>query len=80
MLARDHSQIRKKFFKFTTRPVTGTDADYSPWHDVDGSGSILARDYAEVKKRFFNALPAGEPTGFSSSLVRREDAIDALLA
>ena len=34
------------------------DTDYTPFHDVDGNGQILARDYAEVKKRFFQNLPA----------------------
>ena len=62
---RDFADVKKKFFKSTDSPVEGTDADYSPFHDVDGSGSILARDFAEVKKRFFQDLPAPPitPTG-----------------
>jgi hypothetical protein len=58
VLARDFSEVKKKFFKDTTSAVEGTDADYSPFHDVDASGSILARDFSEVKKRFFQNLPA----------------------
>jgi hypothetical protein len=27
------------------------------FHDLDGSGSILANDFSEVKKRFFHTLP-----------------------
>ena len=57
VLARDFAEVKKKFFAETGSPVTGTDTDYSPFHDVDGSGSILARDFAEVKKRFFQSLP-----------------------
>ena len=57
VLARDFAEVKKKFFAETGSPVTGTDTDYSPFHDVDGSGSILARDFAEVKKRFFQVLP-----------------------
>ena len=42
-------------------PETGADTDYSAFHDIDGTGQILATDYAEVKKRFFNSLPGPEP-------------------
>jgi hypothetical protein len=61
VLADDFSMVKKKFFKTASSPVTGTDADYSAFHDVDGSGGILANDFSEVKKRFFDALPAGNP-------------------
>ena len=58
VLARDYSEVKKKFFKNTSSAVEGTDADYNPFYDVDASGSILARDYSEVKKRFFQSLVA----------------------
>ena len=51
VLARDFADVKKKFFQDTTSPVTGTDTDYSPFYDLDGSGFILAIDFAEVKKR-----------------------------
>jgi hypothetical protein len=47
VLAADFSAVKKKFFKDTTSPVTGTDVDYSVFHDVNGSGSILANDFSE---------------------------------
>jgi hypothetical protein len=49
--------VKKRFFASATTPGSGA-AAYSPFHDVDGSGSILANDFSEVKKRFFNTLPA----------------------
>jgi hypothetical protein len=58
VLAADFSAVKKKFFKDTTSPVTGTDVDYSAFHDVNGSGNILANDFSEVKKRFFQNLAA----------------------
>ena len=64
VLARDYSEVKKKFFKSTLSEATGTDTDYSIFHDVDADGSILARDYSEVKKRFFHTLstaPASPP-------------------
>ena len=60
VLARDYSEVKKKFFKTTTDVPAGNDTDYSVFHDVDASGNILARDYSEVKKRFFSSLPAGQ--------------------
>jgi hypothetical protein len=48
--------VKKKFFKNTT-DTTNDDTSYSAFHDVDGSGSILANDFSEVKKRFFQTLP-----------------------
>ena len=63
VLAQDYSDVKKKFFKSTTSPVTGTDADYGIFHDIDGSGMILAFDYSEVKNRFFDTLPGPEPAG-----------------
>jgi hypothetical protein len=56
VLAGDYSLVKKKFFKDTTSAATGSDADYSPFADVDGSGGILANDFSEVKKRFFQGL------------------------
>jgi hypothetical protein len=75
VLARDFAEVKKKFFKSTLDAPAGNDTDYSPFHDVDGSGNILARDYAEVKKRFFQSLPpppaaAGET--FSSARIADE--------
>ena len=32
-------------------------AAYSVFHDVNGSGSILADDFSAVKQRFFSRLP-----------------------
>jgi hypothetical protein len=58
VLAADFSAVKKKFFKNTNDPVTGTDADYSVFHDVNGSGDILANDFSEVKKRFFQQMVA----------------------
>ena len=78
-LARDYSEVKRRFFSSADGSTTGS-APYSLYHDTDGSGIILARDYSEVKKRFFNTLPVGEPTGFSSSLVRREDGANMLPA
>jgi len=80
VLARDYSEIKKKFFKDTDDVPAGNDTDYSPFYDVDASGSILARDYSEVKKRFFQALAvptaaAGEglsSTGITSLLFGTE--------
>ena len=63
VLAQDYSDVKKKFFKSTASPVTGTDADYGIFHDIDGSGMILAFDYSEVKNRFFDTLPGPEPAG-----------------
>jgi len=63
VLADDFSAVKKKFFKNTTDVPTGTDADYSPFHDVNGDGVILAVDFSEVKKRFFDTLPGPEPAG-----------------
>ena len=57
VLARDYSEVKKKFFKDTDDVPAGNDTDYSVFHDVDASGNILARDYSEVKKRFFQNLP-----------------------
>jgi hypothetical protein len=57
VLADDFAAVKKRFFKNTTSAATGTDADYSAFHDVDGSGTILANDFSEVKRRFFNRLP-----------------------
>ena len=79
VLARDYSEVKRRFFSSADGSTTGS-APYSLYHDTDGSGIILARDYSEVKKRFFNTLPVGEPTGFSSSLVRREDGANMLPA
>jgi hypothetical protein len=56
VLARDYSEIKKKFFKNTNTVPTGADTDYNPFYDIDGTGNILARDYSEVKKRFFQTL------------------------
>jgi len=56
VLAADYSAVRKKFFK-TTADATNDDASYSPFHDVNGSGDILANDFSEVKKRFFQQMP-----------------------
>ena len=61
VLADDFAAVKKRFFKAVSSPASGTDADYSPFHDLDGSGGILANDSAEVKRRFFAALPAGNP-------------------
>jgi hypothetical protein len=64
VLAADFSAVKKKFFKDTTSPTTGTDADYSPFHDINGTGTILANDFSEVKKRFFQTLaPAAAAAG-----------------
>ena len=71
VLAADFSAVKKKFFKDTTSPTTGTDADYTPFHDVNGSGSILANDFSEVKKRFFqNLAAAAAPAGDMFSVTR----------
>jgi hypothetical protein len=71
VLAADFSAVKKKFFKDTTSPVTGTDADYSVFHDVNGSGNILANDFSEVKKRFFqNLAAAAAPAGDMFSVTR----------
>jgi hypothetical protein len=48
--------VKRRFFRGTNSPVTGSN-DYTPFHDVDASGSILASDFSEVKKRFFDTLP-----------------------
>ena len=68
VLADDFSSVKKKFFKTVTSPVAGTDADYSPFHDLDGSGGILANDFAAVKSRFFDSLPAGDPAPLAAAL------------
>jgi hypothetical protein len=62
VLARDYSEVKKRFFNSVDNETAGSPTPYTIFHDVDGSGVILATDYAEVKKRFFNRLPAGEPT------------------
>jgi hypothetical protein len=75
VLARDYSEVKKKFFKNTADVPTGADTDYSIFHDVDASGVILARDYSEVKKRFFQQLnvpAASEGAVFSSTRVAEE--------
>src|SRR5207237_5037033 len=41
VLADDFSAVKNKLFATVSSPVAGTDADYSPFHDLDGSGSIL---------------------------------------
>ena len=56
VLARDYSEVKRKFFKDNDDVPAGNDTDYSVFHDVDASGSILARDFSEVKKRFFQDL------------------------
>jgi hypothetical protein len=41
------------------------------FHDVNGSGSILANDFSEVKKRFFqNLAGAAAPAGDMFSVTR----------
>ena len=77
VVANDLSDVKKKFFSTTDRPLTGQNR-YSPFYDVEGSGEILANDFSEVKKRFFNTLPQGEPSGatlvaFSKTAVRLAD-------
>ena len=78
VLARDYAEVKKRFFKNTNDPAAGTDADYSPFHDVDATGSILANDYSEVKKRFFQALApppvaaAPAPPDSASAALSRE--------
>ena len=67
VVATDYTEVKKKFFKSTTSPVTGTDADYTAFHDVDGSGTILANDYSEVKSRFFHSLPGPEPAALAAA-------------
>jgi len=57
VVAADFSAVKKKFFKSTNDPVTGTDSDYSVYYDINADGVILASDFSEVKKRFFDALP-----------------------
>jgi len=65
VLAADFSAVKKKFFKSTADVPAGNDTDYSPFHDVNGSGDILANDFSEVKKRFFQDM-AGVPTAAAS--------------
>jgi hypothetical protein len=45
------------------------------FHDVDGSGSILAVDFSEVKKRFFDSLPVGND---AAGIVTADAAGDSL--
>jgi hypothetical protein len=66
VLANDYSEVKARFFKNTTSPVTGTN-DYTPFHDVDGNGSILANDYSAVKARFFDNLPPATPAAAGST-------------
>ena len=78
VLANDYAEVKNRFFK-TTRTATGTTADYTAFHDVDGNGSILANDYAEVKKRFFHTLPA--PTAAAAGVTfGAERVADGLLS
>ena len=42
VLADDFAAVRKRFFKNTASPVAGTDTDYSPFHDLNGSSAIHA--------------------------------------
>jgi len=58
VLAADFAAVKKKFFRTTADAPTGSDADYSPFADVNGDGQILANDFSEVKKRFFQNLAA----------------------
>jgi hypothetical protein len=56
--------VKQKFFTTPASPGSGA-AAYSLFHDVDGSGVILANDFSEIKRRFFQTLPAGEPSAAS---------------
>jgi hypothetical protein len=68
VLARDYSEIKKKFFKNTESVPDGNpETNYSVFHDVDASGNILARDYAEVKKRFFQTLSIPAPVAAATA-------------
>jgi hypothetical protein len=71
VLARDYAEVKRRFFTDSDDVPTGGDTDYSPFHDVDGSGNILARDYAEVKKRFFQTLPPPGAEAGALQLSRR---------
>jgi hypothetical protein len=76
VLARDYSEIKKKFFKNTNSvPEGNAETDYSIFHDIDGTGNILARDYSEVKKRFFQSLappPVAAEDMFSATRISDE--------
>ena len=72
----DVSDVSPRFFRSTSAPGPAGPTQYTIFHDVDGSGAILANDFSLVKARFFDNLPlapAGTPlrTASITSLVFR---------
>src|SRR5438552_3527791 len=47
VLAQDFSDLKKRFFRTAADPGPAGDAQYTAYHDVDGSGDILANDFSE---------------------------------
>jgi len=60
--------VKQKFFSGASNPGSGASA-YSIFHDVNGSGSILADDFSAVKSRFFNTLPGGVPAAAATAFL-----------
>ena len=61
VLENDYLEVSEKFFSSVTdeRAATGPlFSKYTIFHDVDGSGVILAEDHAETRQRVGTTLPA----------------------
>ena len=56
VVAADFSDVKNRFFRTTSAPGPAGPQQYTVFHDVDGSGGILANDFSFVKARFFDSL------------------------
>jgi glucose/arabinose dehydrogenase len=58
VVAADFSDVKNRFFRTTSQPGPAGPTQYTVFHDVDGSGGILANDFSFAKARFFDSLQA----------------------
>jgi hypothetical protein len=57
----DKADVRARFFSSTAAPGTDPATAYTPFHDVDGTGDILASDYSATGVRAGTTRPATDP-------------------
>ena len=71
MLGTDVIKVRNAQF------LTTTDATYSPFDDVNGSGNVSGVDVVAVRNRQFTGLPAGNPVAppASGASLERVDSV-----